>query len=162
MPQNVEFHFDDPDLAQLWQDLVGVSIGPQDNWIQVSFDPPAGTTPDYYLVTFTPTGEVPGILPTWLNSLNAGINYPDDALEYSAVIRSRPNGLVFGSTPWGAYVWPVAETGTSGPPASGQVLNVAVRACSGTAPIDTGSDFGWAVGPFLASCSAPAQDSETF
>jgi hypothetical protein len=159
-PTNVMFHFDDPGLQQMWKDLVGVDIGPSNNWIQLSFDPPAGTTPDYYIVTFTPTGNVPGMLPTWLNNLNvAGVNFPGDPMQYSAVIRSSPGGLIFGGTPWATYVWPLAETDTAGPPSVGQILNVAVRACLGAAPIGPGVAAWWVVGPSTTQCSMPAQAS---
>jgi hypothetical protein len=160
-PSNVAFHFDDPGLTEIWK-AIGVDIGDSENWIQVSFDPPVGAVPDYYLVTFTPTGHVPGILPTWLNGLNfPGVNYPGDAAQYTAAIRSSPNGVQFGSTPWGAYVWPLAETNTAGEPSAGQVLNVAVRACTGTPPIsDPNLPFDWVVGPAINTCSVPAQASE--
>jgi hypothetical protein len=157
-PQDVALHLQESGGLGV---LIGEDLGVEAGWISVSWNPPGGNSaPSYYLVTFSATGAVPGVLPNWLNTLGvAGVNYPADPLQYSAVVRALPEGVALGDGDWADYVWLLAETHISAPPAVNTWLTAKVRACAGNPPLPPLRDHDWIIGADTASCSAPAEVS---
>lgn len=136
----------------------------QNGWITASWNPPSGATlPSYYLVAFSSTAAVPGVLPNWLNTLGlSGVNFAADASQYTAVIRALPEGLALSNTNWGDFVWLLAETHQSPPPASGTWVTAKVWACAGAAPLPTLRNHDWILGANLDTCGAPAEVSAQY
>jgi hypothetical protein len=157
-PEDVAIHFDDPVAEQTFEEAFGADFDGLALWSTVSWNPPSsGPPPSYYLTTFGSNSALPGVLPTWLNTLNvASANYPQAPSTYLGVVRASPAGLTLGMTSWNAeYVFPLVETYLSGPIPSGVGMTATVRACSGAVPLPPWSAFNWLVGVDDTHCSAP-------
>jgi len=163
-PQDVAMHFGDPAAQQAFQDAFGIDPGPLAMWINVSWNPPSsGPAPVYYLVSFGAGGSVPGVLPTWFNTLGiSGVSYPGSPTSYTAVVRASESGVAIGGTAWARYVWPLAQTFLADAPASGTLLSASVMACAGAAPLPAGKNYDWVVGVSGDSCSVVAPVSQAY
>ena len=141
--------------------LIGEDLGVEAGWISVSWNPPAGAVaPSHYLITFSTTDTVPGVLPNWLNTLGVqGVNYPADPLQYTAVVRALPEGVALSGTNWAQFVWLLAETHLSPPPATDTWLTAKVWACTGNPPLPALRNYDWIIGASTGNCSAPAEVS---